>query len=200
MICSLETAHLRLPATMAAPPTAPPDNHDETSTFRLLRQTSPTGLAREELVRLQRVESDRTGRNAAILVADDEDAMRQVLLMMLRTLGYKNLSEAHDGEEALAALRDREFDLLITDMQMPNLDGFGLLKAVKDDPFLRHLPVIVASGMNELDAVARSIQMGAEDFLPKPVNAIILRARVSASLPLFCSIAFCSCDAACCAR
>ncbi len=160
----------------------PPNPPEETSTFQLLRSAVQSGLPPELALQLQRAESDQSGRQAAILVADDEDAMRGVLLLMLRALGYQNLAEARDGEEALAALHEREFDLLITDMQMPAMDGFALLQAIKDDPFMRHLPVIVASGMNQLDAVARCIEMGAEDFLPKPVNATILRARVNASL------------------
>ena len=154
----------------------------ETGTFHLLRTAAQTGLSPKQAIQLQRAEADTSGQDAAILVADDEDAMRNVLLLMLRALGYQNLAGVRDGEEALAALREREFDLLITDIQMPVMDGFGLLTAVKEDPFLRHLPVIVASGMNELEAVARCIELGAEDFLPKPVNTTILRARVAASL------------------
>lgn len=155
---------------------------EETSTFQLLRKGVQSGLSPEQAIQLQRVESDQSSHQAAILVADDEDAMRNVLMLMLRTCGFQNLAEARDGEEALALLRDREFDLLLTDMQMPAMDGFALLKAIKEDPFMRHLPVIVASGMNELESVARCIEMGAEDFLPKPVNPIILRARVTATL------------------
>jgi adenylate cyclase len=160
----------------------PPLPAEDTSTFQLLRQSGHGGLSPEQALELQRAESDQSVRDAHILVAEDEDAMRAVLLMMLRTLGYANLAEVHDGEQALAALREREFDLLITDMQMPAMDGFALLQAIKDDPFMRHLPVIVASGMSQLDAVARCIELGAEDFLPKPVNPTILRARVHASL------------------
>lgn len=140
------------------------------------------GLTPELASELQRAESDQYIRDASILVVDDEDAMRSVLLLMLRSLGYANLAEASNGQDALDALRRREFDLLITDLQMPEMDGFALLAAIKDDPFLRHLPTIVASGINQLEAVARCIEMGAEDFLPKPVNSTILRARVNSSL------------------
>lgn len=159
-----------------------PTQQDETGTFRLLRSGAQAGLSPEQALKLQRVEADRSGRNGSILVAEDEDAMRQVLVMMLRAEGYQNITEARDGEEAVAALHQSEFDLLITDIQMPAMDGFALLKAVKDDPFMRHLPVIVASGVSQLDAIASCIENGAEDFLPKPVNATILRARVAASL------------------
>jgi len=155
---------------------------EEKGTFGLLRAQLHAGLTPELALELQRAESDQYIRDASILVVDDEDAMRSVLLLMLRSLGYANLAEASNGQDALDALRRREFDLLITDLQMPEMDGFALLAAIKDDPFLRHLPTIVASGINQLEAVARCIEMGAEDFLPKPVNSTILRARVNSSL------------------
>jgi len=155
---------------------------EEKGTFGLLRAQLHAGLTPELALELQRAESDQYIRDASILVVDDEDAMRSVLLLMLRSLGYANLAEASNGQDALDVLRQREFDLLITDLQMPEMDGFALLAAIKDDPFLRHLPTIVASGINQLEAVARCIEMGAEDFLPKPVNSTILRARVNSSL------------------
>ncbi|MEQ2009253.1 MAG: adenylate/guanylate cyclase domain-containing protein [Limisphaerales bacterium] len=156
--------------------------HEETGTFRMLRTSVQSGLSPEQAIQLERVEADTSGHHAAILVVDDDDPMRMVLMLTLRALGYVNLAEAADGEAALTLLREREFDLLVSDIQMPGMDGFALLEAIKSDPFLRHLPVIVASGMNELESVARCIEMGAEDFLPKPVNSTILRARVTASL------------------
>lgn len=161
-------------------PSAP---NDETSTFRLLRTGGPAGgLSSDQALELHQATDDRLGKQASILIADDEDSMRNVLSLTLRALGYPNVAEVPDGAAALAALRDRPFDLLITDMQMPVMDGFGLLSEIKGDPFLRHLPVIVASGMNEMAAIVRCIELGAEDFLPKPVNSTLLRARVSASL------------------
>ena len=159
-----------------------PHANEETSTFRLLRQSSTGGLSPDQAIQLQRAEADASGHEAAILVVDDDDPMRMVLVLTLRSLGYKNIAEAADGEAALTTLREREFDLLVSDIQMPGMDGFALLTEIKSDPFLRHLPVIVASGMNELESVARCIELGAEDFLPKPVNSTILRARVTASL------------------
>lgn len=155
---------------------------EEKGTLGLLRTHLHAGLTPELALELQRAESEQYVHDASILVVDDEDAMRSVLLLMLRSLGYENLAEASNGQEALDALRGREFDLLITDLQMPEMDGFALLATIKDDPFLRHLPTIVASGINQLEAVARCIEMGAEDFLPKPVNSTILRARVNSSL------------------
>ena len=168
---------------MEVNPNRPLLTNDESSTFLLLRNAGPPGgLSPDQVLQLHAAETDRLGKQASILVVDDEDAMRNVLMLTLRALGYPNVAEARDGAAALATLRERPFDLLITDMQMPVMDGFDLLKVIKDDPFLRHLPVIVASGMNEIAAVVRCIELGAEDFLTKPVNSTLLRARVSASL------------------
>ncbi len=167
---------------MDVDPNQPFPTPEETPTFRMLRTAVQSGLSPEQAIQLERAEADTSGHQAAILVVDDDDPMRMVLVLTLRALGYVNLAEAADGEAALALLREREFDLLVSDIQMPGMDGFALLEAIKSDPFLRHLPVIVASGMNELESVARCIELGAEDFLPKPVNSTILRARITASL------------------
>lgn len=155
---------------------------DDSATFRLLRRPAGSGLSAELAAQLRLAESDQLGYQAAILVVDDEPAMRHVMTLTLKALGYHNLANAADGGDALQLLREREFDLLITDLHMPGMDGLALLAAIKNDPFMRHLPVIVASGMNELESVARCIEIGAEDYLPKPVNTVILRARVTASL------------------
>ena len=159
-----------------------PIEKETSHTFRLLRETAAGGLSKEQLAQLRLAESDPTGQQAAILVADDSDALRTAMVQMFRALGYQNVSEVVDGQAALDLLRQKEFDLLVLDIEMPRLDGFGVLEALKGDALQRHLPVIVASGLHELDAVVRCIQLGAEDFLPKPVNSVILRARVSASL------------------
>ncbi|MBS0661827.1 MAG: response regulator [Verrucomicrobia bacterium] len=116
------------------------------------------------------------------MVADDSEAVRTIIILMLRSLGYKHVSEACDGQDALEQLQKKEHDLLVLDIEMPRMDGYRVLEALKADPVLRHMPVIVASGLNELEAIVRCIELGAEDFLPKPVNSVIMRARVAASL------------------
>jgi adenylate cyclase len=163
-------------------PLTPPNEKEEGSTFRLLRITATDSLSAEQLAELQFVESDLEGKKAAILLVDDCDELRKMMAQMLGALGYENVSEAANGQAALDLLRQREFDLLLLDIEMPVLNGFGVLEALKNDPLRRHLPVIVASGLDELKAVVRCIQLGAEDFLLKPVNSVLLRARVSASL------------------
>ncbi len=119
-----------------------------------------------------------------ILVVDDTAFNRRLLVRLLASIGHEAL-EADDGAAALAVLRDPDaprVDLVLLDIVMPGLDGYGTLAAMKADERLRELPVIVISGVDELDSVVRCIQMGATDYLPKTVDPSILRARVEASL------------------
>lgn len=155
---------------------------EEVRTFQLLRREKTEALSAKQQSQLEAASSDTTGMRSSILIADDSEAVRGIIVLMLRSLGYQNVTEASDGQDALELMQRREFDLLVLDIEMPRLDGYGVLAALKLDPVLRHVPVIVASGLNELEAVVRCIDLGAEDFLPKPVNSVILRARIAASL------------------
>ncbi len=159
-----------------------PIDQDAVRTFQLLQRAKTDALTAEQQNQLERARTDSSGAQAAILVADDSEAVRAIIVLMLHSLGYRNVAEAVDGQDALEQLHQREFDLLVLDIEMPRLDGYKVLEAMKEDPVLRHLPVIVASGLNEIEAVVKCIELGAEDFLPKPVNAVIMRARVAASL------------------
>ena len=157
--------------------------NDEIRTFELLRRTKSRPNAALPTAPVPRAPSyDATGRQAAILVVDDSVALRTVVVLTLRALGYQNVFEASDGQMALDLLGQRDFDLMVLDVEMPRVDGFGVLTALKRDPFRRHMPVIVASGLDQLEAVVKCIELGAEDFLPKPVNSVILNARIAASL------------------
>ena len=117
----------------------------------------------------------------SILVVDDGAMNRRVLTLALEREGH-HVEEAHDGREALELLAHRPFDVVLLDLIMPEMDGYATLEAIKADDALRHLPVIVISGVDELDSVVRCIEMGATDYLSKPFNASLLRARVNASL------------------
>ncbi len=161
--------------------TAPADEED-LRTYLHLRKVETGGLSAQQAARLQRTRSDTTNKHSSILVADDSRDTRRVIVQTLTKLGYENLCEAQDGSEAMEILRRQEFDLLVLDIEMPKMDGYDVLGALKADPALCHLPVIVASGLNQLDAVVKCIELGAEDFLPKPVNPVILHARIAASL------------------
>ena len=155
---------------------------DETHTFDLLRRVKSDSLSAAMLARLQSAQDSAADKQAAILLAEDNAALRTVIVQILNSLGYVNVTEAVDGQVALDLLQSREFDLILLDIEMPRVNGFEVLEALKRDPARRHLPVIVVSGLDRLDAVVRCIELGAEDFLPKPANSVLLGARVGASL------------------
>ena len=140
------------------------------------------GLTEEQSRRLVEAQSDPHGFLAAILIVDDDEDLRRMIALRLELFGYQNVATAPDGEAALELIRRREFDLAILDIEMPRLDGFGVLRALREDPERRHVPVIVSSGLDDLEAVARCIALGAEDYLLKPLKTEIFRARVSATL------------------
>jgi len=116
-----------------------------------------------------------------ILVVDDKRMNRLLLGRGLEQQGHA-VAFAEDGQEALDRLRREEFDLMLLDVLMPRVDGFEVLREMRNDPRLRDLPVIVTSALDELDSVVKCIELGAEDYLTKPVNAVLLRARVGSSL------------------
>ena len=159
-----------------------PNDHDETRTFHLLQQAEARRHSIEELVQSQIAKAGTGEKDAAILIADDSTALREVIRLILHAEGYHDLTEAADGQAAMDLLFSRSFDLLILDIKMPKISGYDILNALKKDPARSHIPVIVASAMDQLDSVVRCIELGAEDFLPKPVNSVLLVARISASL------------------
>jgi class 3 adenylate cyclase len=116
-----------------------------------------------------------------VLVVDDDPLNRRLLTTSLERDGHTTAS-AVDGEEALAILATEAPDVVLLDLVMPGLDGMAVLERMKDDPSLRHVPVIVISGVDEAASVVRCIEMGADDFLPKPFDPVILRARLDAGL------------------
>ncbi len=116
-----------------------------------------------------------------LLVVDDNRVNRLLIGRALEQLGHR-VSFAEHGRAALDALAQRPVDLILLDIEMPEMDGYQVLAALAADPKLRDLPVVMLSSVEEIDSVARCIEMGAEDYLFKPVNAVLLRARVGASL------------------
>jgi class 3 adenylate cyclase len=125
--------------------------------------------------------SPRNGLTGDLLVVDDNRVNRLLLGRALEQLGHR-VAFAENGREALEALRKRPVDLVLLDIEMPEMDGYQVLEALAADPSLRDLPVVMMSSVEEVDSVARCIEMGAEDYLFKPVNPVLLRARVAASL------------------
>ncbi|HET7096259.1 MAG TPA: adenylate/guanylate cyclase domain-containing protein [Casimicrobiaceae bacterium] len=125
----------------------------------------------------------REGRQsgARLLVVDDNKVNRLLLTRSLEQQGH-GVASAENGRAALEMLRREAFDLLLLDIEMPEMDGFQVLEELKGDLQLRDVPVIVTSSLEGVDNVVRCIELGAEDYLPKPVNAVLLRARIGASL------------------
>jgi sigma-B regulation protein RsbU (phosphoserine phosphatase) len=118
----------------------------------------------------------------ALLVVDDNEDNRYTLIQRLKRQGYTNVTTAVNGREALEQLRARPFDLVLLDVTMPEMNGYEVLENLKADARLRHLPVIMISAVDQVESVVRCIELGAEDYLPKPFNPTLLKARVGASL------------------
>jgi diguanylate cyclase (GGDEF)-like protein/PAS domain S-box-containing protein len=120
--------------------------------------------------------------NMSILIVDDDEHNRYTLARRLTRDGHAKLGMAGNGVEALSALRQDRFDLVLLDIMMPELDGFGVLEALKADTALAGIPVIVISAIDDNANFVRAIELGAVDYLAKPFDPVLLRARVRASL------------------
>ena len=119
--------------------------------------------------------------SARLLVADDNKVNRLLLVRNLELMGHA-VATAENGRIALEQLRGGRFDLVLLDMEMPEVDGFAVLAEMKQDLALRDVPVIVTSSLEGIDHVVRCVELGAEDYLHKPVNPVLLKARIGASL------------------
>ena len=125
--------------------------------------------------------AEAAGRGARLLVVDDNKVNRLLLTRSLELLGHR-VAVAENGRAALDAMRREPFDLVLLDIEMPEMDGFQVLEQIRGDLALRDVPVIVTSSLEGLENVVRCIELGAEDYLPKPVNAVLLKARIGACL------------------
>lgn len=123
----------------------------------------------------------KPAESGRVLIVDDEGLNREMLCRRLAREGYR-ASGVHSGREALHVMRSEAFDVVLLDIMMPEMSGIEVLQIMKRDEHLRHLPVIMLSALADVDRVARCIELGAEDYLPKPINAVILRARIGACL------------------
>jgi phosphoserine phosphatase RsbU/P len=118
----------------------------------------------------------------ALLVVDDNEDNRYTLTRRLTREGYNNLTTASNGREALDLIQSKPFDLILLDIMMPDMNGYEVLERMKAGAELRNIPVIMISALSEIESVIRCIELGAEDYLSKPFNPTLLRARVGASL------------------
>jgi adenylate cyclase len=116
-----------------------------------------------------------------LLIVDDNRVNRLLLSRSVELLGY-TVTLAENGRAAMELLRTGTFDLMLLDIEMPEMDGFEVLEAIQQEPALQDIPVIVTSSVEGVDNIVRCIDLGADDYLSKPVNPVLLRARLSASL------------------
>ena len=116
-----------------------------------------------------------------ILVVDDIESNRELLSRRLRRDGHR-VALAEGGQQALKMLSEEKFDLVLLDLMMPDINGFQVLAKMKEDPELNILPVIMISAFDETNSIIRCIEAGADDYLPKPINPILLRARIKSGL------------------
>jgi sigma-B regulation protein RsbU (phosphoserine phosphatase) len=120
-------------------------------------------------------------RPMRILVVDDLEVNRDLLMRRVTRLGHR-AGPAVNGRDALAQLRQQDWDLVLLDITMPEMDGYQTLREIRADPALTQLPVVMVSAIDETDSVVRCLELGADDYLPKPFNPLVLQARVASSL------------------
>jgi sigma-B regulation protein RsbU (phosphoserine phosphatase) len=135
----------------------------------VVEQASPDPSAKE------------TTRGGLLLVVDDNEMNRDMLSRRLQRQGHK-VEVATNGREALTLIKTQKFDLMLLDIMMPEMNGYEVLEHLKADHALRHIPVIMITAVDEVESVVRCIELGADDYLPKPFNPILLKARINASL------------------
>jgi two-component system, chemotaxis family, chemotaxis protein CheY len=112
------------------------------------------------------------------LVVDDFSTMRRIVRGLLKEIGYNNCEEAEDGVEALSMLKGAKFDFVVSDINMPNMTGFELLKAIKEDANLKHLPVLMVTAEARKEDIVLAAQSGAAGYIVKPFTKATLEEKV----------------------
>jgi CheY-like chemotaxis protein len=151
--------------------------HLQASDTAAIIQGAMTAASSLEEDTVEEVLTDR-GR---LLIVDDNEINRDVLARRLGRQGYTTAA-AENGRKALEMVQTQKFDLLLLDIMMPELNGYEVLRHLKADSHLRDIPVIMISALDDMDSIVRCIKLGAEDYLPKPFDPVLLRARIGASL------------------
>ncbi len=140
-----------------------------------VRETVP------EMPEVQEFSSVSEGLTGSLLLVDDSEPSREILKRHLERQGHR-VTSASGGAEALSLLETATFDLIILDYMMPGMNGYQVLKRIKEEEQWSHIPVIMISAVEEMDSVASCIELGAEDYLPKQFNPVLLQARIGISL------------------
>jgi len=128
-----------------------------------------------------KLEARENGVRSRLLVVDDNEMNRDLLSRRLQNYGYET-GIAENGIQALEMLTNSEFDLVLLDVMMPDMNGYQVLEAMQEDRKLREIPVVMVSALEEVESAVRCIELGAEDYLHKPINAILLKTKVAAIL------------------
>jgi two-component system chemotaxis response regulator CheY len=118
-------------------------------------------------------------KNLRFLVVDDFSTMRRIIRNLLKELGFTNVDEAEDGVAALHKLRDAEFDFVISDWNMPNMDGLTLLQTIRSDPALKALPVMMVTAEAKKENIVAAAQAGASGYVVKPFTAATLDEKLN---------------------
>jgi len=116
--------------------------------------------------------------NIKILVVDDFSTMRRIVKNLLRQLGYIHIEEAEDGAQAYSKLKNGGFGFVISDWNMPNMDGLALLKKIRSDEELKDVPVLMVTAEAEKDKVVTAIQAGVNNYIVKPFTGEILKEKI----------------------
>ena len=120
--------------------------------------------------------------DASILVVDDNENNRYTLTRRLKRMGIKQIVEAENGLEAINKVESQDFDMILLDIMMPIMDGYEVLKRLRSEKRFLNIPIIMISALSDVEDVVKAIDLGADDFLLKPFNPVLLRAKVEASL------------------
>ena len=120
-----------------------------------------------------------TDKNMSILVVDDFPTMRRIVRSLLKELGFTNVEEAEDGQEALNKLRTAAFEFVVADWNMPNLDGLEMLKQIRADAALQHLPVLMVTAEAKKENIIAAAQAGANGYVVKPFTAVTLEEKLN---------------------
>ena len=116
--------------------------------------------------------------NMKILVVDDFSTMRKIVKNVLKQLGYNNINEAEDGAQGYTKLKNNTFNFVVSDWNMPNMDGLEMLKKIRSDPELKNLPVLMVTAEAEKDKVITAIKAGVNNYIVKPFTAETLKQKM----------------------